>query len=605
MAENQGESYESSRLYRIRHSCAHLMAQAVCEMFPDAKVAIGPPTRDGFYYDFDLPRSLTPEDLEQIETRTKELASDELSFACREVSPDEARELFSSQPYKLELIDDILSRGTDEYGEELADEDARPRLTVYQQDSFEDLCRGPHVASTAEINADAVKILNVAGAYWRGDERRPMLQRIYGTAWETKEELDDYLHRLEEAKARDHRVLGTALDLYSTSEAVGPGLILWHPKGALVRYLAERFSQEAHLLNGYEWAYTPHIGREGLWHTSGHLDYYKDAMFNAIESEGEDYYLKPMNCPFHAQIYKSRPRSYRDLPLRLAEFGTVYRFERSGVLQGLTRVRGFTQDDAHTFCLPEQIFDEILLALRFSLYILRSFGLTDFNAFVSTRPEGKSIGSEEDWEKATDVLRRAVEAVDLPYEYDIGGGAFYGPKVDLKVNDTLGREWQLSTVQFDFNLPERFELEYTGADGEKHRPYMVHRALFGSAERFFAMLIEHFGGAFPLWLAPVQVVLIPITDKQLDYAQEVSSRLNAVGLRVEIDDRNERMGAKIRNAELQKVPYAMILGKREAANETVSLRSRSEGDLGAMSIDEFLERTAEERAAGTARALSA
>ena len=595
--------YEESEIFRIRHSSAHVMAQAVLRMFPDGKVSIGPPIANGFYYDFDLPRALTPEDLEAIEGSMKELLQHSHRFHLRVVEPQEARELFADQPYKLELIEDILQRGVDEYGNPLP-EGQEPELTTYKHDDFEDLCRGPHVEETGKIDPDTIKILNVAGAYWRGDETRPMLQRIYATAWQTPEELEQYLHKLEEAKKRDHRTLGKQLDLYSVSDSVGPGLILWHPKGAKVRFLAERFSQEAHLLNGYEWVYTPHIGRENLWQTSGHLEYYRDSMFKAIETDGEDFYLKPMNCPMHSQIYKSQLRSYRDLPLRYAEFGTVYRYERSGVLHGLTRVRGFTQDDAHTFCLPSQIDDEILLALRFSLYVLRSFGLGDFKAYIATRPEGKAIGSVEEWDKAIETLSRAVEKEGLPFEIDEGGGAFYGPKIDLKLTDALDRGWQLSTIQFDFNLPERFDLEYIGEDGQAHRPYMVHRALFGSAERFFGMLLEHYGGSFPLWLAPVQVMMIPITDKHVDYSLEVAELLKTDGsMRIEINDRNERMQAKVREFEMQKVPYALIVGKKEIAEQTVSVRCRDKGNLGSMSVAAFLELTQEERDKGAAERL--
>jgi len=594
--------YEQSDLYRIRHSSAHVMAQAVLEMFPEAKIAIGPPIADGFYYDFDLPRPLTPDDLEEIQQRMRAHLGEEHRFDRRTVSADEARELFADQPYKLELIDDILERGADEYGERLPDGE-KPELSTYTVDTFEDLCRGPHVESTATIDPEAVQITRLAGAYWRGDEKRPMLQRVYGTAWRTPEELQQYLERLEDAKQRDHRRLGKRLDLFSVSDAVGPGLILWHPRGARVRFLAERFSQEAHLLNGYQWVYTPHIGRANLWQTSGHLDFYREGMYSAIESEGEDYYLKPMNCPFHAEIYKNRPRSYRELPLRFAEFGSVYRYERSGTLQGLTRVRGFTQDDAHTFCLPEQIDHEIQLALKFSLYVLRTFGIDDFKAYVATRPEEKAIGEPEAWDRAVATLRRAVELEGLPFEIDEGGGAFYGPKIDLKVRDSLDREWQLSTVQFDFNLPERFELEYIGEDGQAHRPLMVHRALFGSMERFFAMLIEHFGGAFPLWLAPDQVMIIPITDQQVEHCRGLAARLEAAGMRVVVNERDDRMQAKVREFELDKIPYALIVGKREVAQDTVSVRSREQGNVGAMSVDDFLESTLEERQRGRAEAL--
>ncbi len=594
-------SYENSDLYKIRHSAAHVMAQAVVEKFPGAKVAIGPPIRNGFYYDFDLPRTLTPEDLEEIEGRMREIITGNHPFERKVVDPAEARALFADQPYKVELIDGILAGGVDEYGESIVSSDVT--LTTYRQDTFRDLCRGPHVAHTGQIDPGAIKLLNVAGAYWRGDASRPMLQRIYGTAWPTKAELDDYLYKMEEAKKRDHRVLGKSLELFDTVDEVGSGLVLWHPKGALIRFLAERFSQDAHVMNGYEWVYTPHIGRENLWQTSGHLDFYKDSMYAPMDIDGEKYYLKPMNCPFHIHIYKSRPRSYRELPIRYAEFGSVYRYELSGVLHGLTRVRGFTQDDAHIFCRPEEAESEVLRALKFSLYVLRSFGLDTFKAYISTRPEEKSIGEDADWELATKSLVNAVEEEGLDYEYDHGGGAFYGPKIDLKVNDSLGREWQLSTVQFDFNLPERFDLEYIGSDGQAHRTFMVHRALFGSMERFFGLLIEHHGGAFPLWLAPVQVSLIPITDKQLDYAHEVADTLRKAGLRAEVNDAKDRMQAKIRTAEMDKIPFVFIIGRREVENGTISVRSYRDGDQGATTVTNFLESIASDLTQGQPTAL--
>lgn len=597
-------SYEQSQLYKIRHSASHVMAQAVLEMFPDAKLAIGPPIADGFYYDFDLPRPLTTEDLDDIEARMKKIVKKSHKFTRRELSEAEARKLFADQPYKLELIDDIVQRGTDENGEPLP-EGQQPVLSAFKQGEFEDLCRGPHVDSTKDINPDAIKLLTTSGAYWRGDNDRPMLQRIYGTAWLTGEELAEYVYRREEAKHRDHRTLGKALDLFGTSDDVGPGLILWHPKGATIRFLAERFSQEAHLMNGYDWVNTPHIGRSRLWEISGHLDFFKEGMFPPMELDGEDYYVKPMNCPFHIQIYKSRPRSYRELPLRFAEYGTVYRNELSGVLQGLTRVRGFTQDDAHHFCMPSQAEGEISHALRFSLYVLKTFGFKDFTAYVSTRPEGKAIGSTEDWDRATETLKSVVQGEGVPFEIDEGGGAFYGPKIDLKLTDSLGREWQLSTVQFDFNLPDRFDMEFVGDDNKLHRPVMVHRALFGSAERFFAMLIEHFAGAFPLWLAPVQVVLVPIADRHVEYARSVEQRLRAAAMRTLVDDASERMNAKIRRAQMNKVPYVFVMGDKEMNAQTVSVRSREDGDVGVMSVEAFLELTSEPLKAGIAAPLPA
>ncbi len=577
--------------YRLRHSLAHVMAQAVLELFPAGKIAIGPPLEHGFYYDFDLPRTLTPEDLSEIELRMRRIIAGNHAFHYREVSAEEARALFADQPFKLELIEG-LAQGADEYGEARSDQ-AGVVISTYTHDSFEDLCRGPHLGHTGEIDPEGFKLMSIAGAYWRGNEKNPQLQRIYGTAWKSKAELEHYLWRLEEAKRRDHRRLGKELDLFSISDAVGPGLILWHPKGAMIRVIAEDFSRQAHLKAGYEWVFSPHIGRAYLWETSGHLDFYKESMYAPMDIEGEAYYAKPMNCPFHIQIYQSHMRSYRDLPRRYAEYGTVYRYELSGALHGLTRVRGFTQDDAHIFCRPDQVEEEIRRALDFSLYVLRSFGLSDFTAYLSTRPE-KFVGAVADWDRATEALERAVQAHDLPYQRDEGGGAFYGPKIDLKVHDALGREWQLSTIQFDFNLPERFGLEYMGEDNQPHRPYMVHRALMGSMERFFGVLIEHFAGAFPLWLAPVQAVLIPITDKQMAYAEAVRARLGEAGLRVEIDDSRDRMQGKIRRAQLQKVPYMLIIGGKEQEAGAVAVRMRSGEDLGPISVEAFVEHASQE-----------
>ena len=589
--------------YALRHSLAHVMAQAVLEMFPDGKIAIGPPIENGFYYDFELPRSLTPSDLKKIEKRMRHIISQKKPFVYHEVSADEARQIFKDQPYKLELIDGLIE-GQDEYGEDdssssdSSDSSNGTVISTYTHGSFEDLCRGPHVNDCSEIPKDGFKLLSVAGAYWRGSEKNQMLQRIYGTGWNSKEELDEHLWKLEEAEKRDHRKLGKELDLFSVSEEVGPGLILWHPKGAMIRVVMEDFVRREHLKNGYEWVFSPHVGRADLWHTSGHLGFYQENMYAPMDIEGEEFYIKPMNCPFHIQIYKHHLRSYRDLPQRYAEFGTVYRYERSGVLHGLTRVRGFTQDDAHIFCRPDQAVEEIGRALEFSLAILRAFGLRDFTAYLSTLPE-KYVGDPADWEKATDALRRAVEEHELPYKVDEGGGAFYGPKIDLKVKDALGREWQLSTIQFDFNLAERFDLEYIGEDGQPHRPYMVHRALMGSIERFFGVLIEHYGGAFPLWLAPVQALIIPITDRHVAYAQQVQQRLEAAGLRVDINQSKDRMQAKIRNAQLQKIPYMLIIGDKEQESDAVSVRLRTEEDLGSMSVADVLDRITQEIAART------
>ncbi len=580
--------------YKLRHSVAHIMAQAVLEKFPDGKIAIGPPVQDGFYYDFDLPQALTPDDLEDIEQRMRRIVAGKHPFVYRTVSADEARTLFKDQPYKLELIDG-LTQGQDEYGESGSGSTV---ISTYRHDTFEDLCRGPHVDNTEFIPTDGFKLLSIAGAYWRGDEHNPMLQRIYGTAWNTKEELDTYLWKLEEARKRDHRRLGKELDLFSTVEEVGPGLVLWHPKGAMIRVLAEDFMRQSHLENGYEWVFSPHLGRAHLWETSGHLDFYNENMYAPIDVDGDMYYAKPMNCPFHIHIYKSRMRSYRDLPQRYAEFGTVYRYERSGVLHGLARVRGFTQDDAHIFCRPDQVDEEISRALDFSLFVLRAFGMTDFKAYLSTRPE-HYVGETPDWDKATEALRRAVESQDLPHQLDEGGGAFYGPKIDLKVKDALEREWQLSTIQFDFNLAERFDLEYVGEDGQRHRPYMVHRALMGSMERFLGVLIEHYAGAFPLWLSPVQAMIIPITDRHVEYANNVQQRLKTNGMRVQIDQSKDRMQAKIRNAQLQKIPYMLIIGDKEQAADSVAVRMRSGEDLGAIPVDAFMERARSEVAERT------
>jgi threonyl-tRNA synthetase len=580
--------YEESHLYRLRHSAAHVMAQAVLEMFPEGQIAIGPPIEDGFYYDFDLPRALTSEDLEKIEARMCEIIAENQAFVREEVSAGDARALFKDQVYKLELIAGLEEGGYDEYGNPTGEPAV---ISVYRNGAFEDLCRGPHVAHTADINPDAIKLLNVAGAYWRGDESRPMLQRIYGTAWETAAQLEEYLARRQEAIERDHRTLGRELDLFSFSQDVGPGLALWHPKGGRIRAAIEDYWAQRHRDGGYERVYTPHIGKAHLWETSKHLKWYKDSMYAPIQIEDQEYYLKPMNCPFHIQIYKSSTRSYRDLPMRLAEFGTVYRYERSGVLHGLMRVRGFTQDDAHLFCRPDQMKDELYGVLDFSLSILRDFGFSEFDVELSVRDPDhldKYAGSSEDWEMAEEALIHAVEKGGMPYRRVEGEAVFYGPKIDIKVHDALGRPWQITTIQFDFWLPEAFELEYVGQDGQPHRPYMVHRALLGSMERFFGVLIEHYKGAFPVWLAPVQVVMIPVADRHVAYVDQVAAQLQAAGLRVEVDDSSERMGNKIRKAQGQKVPYMLIAGDREVEAGEVALRLRSGGDQGAMDVESFI-----------------
>ncbi len=547
---------DAEDLEKMRHSAAHVMAEAVLSIFPGAKLGIGPTIENGFYYDFDLPRSLTPEDLPEIEARMSQIVAADLPFVRQEVSKDEARRLFAGQPYKLELIDELPGE----------------TVTLYRHGDFTDLCRGPHVGSTGQIGP--FKLLSIAGAYWRGDEKNAMLQRIYGTAWHTRAELDEHLARLEQMEARDHRRLNRQLGLYVTPEEVGAGLIIYGPKFGRIRTIVEDFWRQEHYANGYELLYTPHIGRSKLWEISGHLGFYADNMYSPMDIDGQDYYLKPMNCPFHILFYKSKVRSYRDLPLRWAELGTVYRYERSGVLLGLMRVRGFTQDDAHIFCTPEQIESEIAEVLRFSLYMWDCFGFDDYRLYLATRPHD-AIGSQEQWQQASDALRKVLEDRQLPYEVDEGGGAFYGPKIDIKIKDALGREWQGTTIQFDFNLPERFDMVFTGADGREHRPYMVHRALLGSLERFFGLLIEHYAGAFPVWLAPVQVVIIPVADRHLEYAATVQAELARAGLRVTVDGRSERMNLKIRQAQLEKVPVMLIVGDREVESGTVSTRLRN------------------------------
>ncbi len=595
------KEYQQSQLYKIRHSTAHVMAQAVLEMFPNGKVAIGPPIEDGFYYDFDLPRALTTDDLKAIEKRMRNIIKKKHPFTRRELSAAEAKEIFADQPYKIELIEGLEAGGVDEYGEPLP-ADEQPVISIYQHDTFIDLCKGPHVENLGKINPKAIKLLNVAGAYWRGDENRQQLQRIYGTAWESPQELKEYLARLEEAKKRDHRKLGKELDLFSTdADNLGGGLILWHPKGGFIRHTAEEFCKQEHLANNYDLVYTPHIGKGKLWEISGHLDFYRENMYAPLDIDGQEYFLKPMNCPFHILIYKSQLRSYRDFPLRFAEWGTVYRYERSGVLHGLLRVRGFTQDDAHHFCREDQMPEEIDFVLKFCLHILRSFGFESFHAYLSTQPPEKSVGQAAQWRAAEKALEEALQRANIPYDIDEGGGAFYGPKIDLKISDAIGREWQLSTIQFDFNLPERFDMTYIGSDGKEHRPYMIHRALMGSMERFFGVLIEHFAGAFPVWLMPTQAMLIPIADRHIAYAKKVAAQLKSAGLRVEIDNSSDRMGNKIRKAQKQKIPYMLVVGDKEAEENTVAVRLRSGENLGAQSVDNFLamalEAVAEKRLA--------
>ncbi|MFP4115538.1 MAG: threonine--tRNA ligase [Spirochaetales bacterium] len=573
VAKKNDKAHErADHLHRVRHSTAHIMAEAVLRMFPDAKIAIGPAIENGFYYDFDLPRSLSSEDLETIEQNMRDIVSEDHPFVKEVVDRDRAAELFRDQPYKVEILNDLPE-----------DEE----VSVYTVDSFTDLCRGPHVESTREINPKSFKLLNVAGAYWRGDEKRPMLQRIYGTAWENPKELRQHLEWLKEVEKRDHRRVGKELDLFSIHEEAGPGMIYWHPKGGRIRQAVEDYWRDAHRRDGYELLYTPHLGKSWLWETSGHLDFYSESMYPPMEMDKANYYAKPMNCPFHIMIYKTDVRSYRDLPLRWAELGTVYRYEKSGVLHGLLRVRGFTQDDAHIFCTPNQVEDEILEVLRFSLRVWRDFGFHDLKAYLATRPE-KSVGDEASWQQASESLRRAIEAEGLDYEVDEGGGAFYGPKIDIKIKDALGREWQMSTIQFDFNLPERFGMTFVDSDGKEKRPYMVHRALLGSLERFFGVLIEHYGGAFPVWLAPVQMVTIPVAPAFNDYAAEVAKKLTAAGFRAEADLSDGRMGAKIRHHQSQKVPYMLILGEKEQEAGAVSVRPRKGDQMNGIAFGEFV-----------------
>ncbi len=585
----------------LRHSTAHLMAAAVQALFPEAKFAIGPAIEDGFYYDMELPRPLAPEDLPILEAKMRELAAQRHPYQRSEMSLADAlawaRE--NRQDFKVEILETIAqsreprAQSREEEVEGLTGEVEAGTATVsfYQTGSFVDLCRGPHVPDTSWLTA--FRLTHIAGAYWRGDERRPMLQRIYGTAFHTQEALEQHLFRLEEARRRDHRRLGRELDLFSVADEVGGGLILWHPKGGIIRKIIEDFWRDEHLANGYDLVYTPHVGRAKLWQKSGHLDFYQDLMYPRMEGEGNDYYVKPMNCPFHIMIYQSKVRSYRDLPLRFAELGTVYRFERAGVLHGLLRVRGFTQDDAHIFCTAEQMDEEITRAVRFSLFFLRTFGFKDYEVYVATRPE-KFVGEPGQWDVATEALKRAAERAGQTYELDPGGGAFYGPKIDIKVKDALGRPWQCTTVQFDFNLPERFGISFVGEDNRQHRPFMVHRALLGSMERFLGVLIEHYGGAFPAWLAPVQVRLLPVADRHHAYAASVVARLRADGLRGEVDTRNEKIGFKIREAEVQKIPYILVVGDKETAAGTVSVRLRGGQDRGVMPLADFVRSLATE-----------
>ena len=560
-------------LSTLRHSTAHVMAEAVLEMFPDAQIAIGPAIENGFYYDFDLPRPLTDADLETVTKNMRKIINSGKPFVRKEVTRDEAREIFKNQKYKLELLDAIPEGET---------------VTTYTQGGFTDLCRGPHVESTKDLCADGFKLLSIAGAYWRGDEKNKMLTRIYATAWSSKEDLRAYMDHLADIEKRDHRKLGKELDLFSLHEEAGPGLVYWHPRGARIRQTIEQFWREEHYKNGYEMVYTPHVGKSWLWETSGHLGFYKDSMYPPMKMDNTDYYVKPMNCPFHIMIYQNSKKSYRDLPCRWAELGTVYRYEKAGSLHGLMRVRGFTQDDAHLFVTPDQMDDEIMEVLRFSLHMLHSFGFNDIHAYISTKPE-KSVGEVEKWNAATEALKKAVEKEGLKYDIDEGGGAFYGPKIDLKIKDAIGREWQLSTVQFDFNLPERFGMTFVDKDGVEKRPYMIHRALLGSIERFFGVLMENYAGAFPPWLSPDQIAIIPVGDMAYDYSKSLADTLRKEGFRVAIDLSDDRMNAKIRKAQKQKTPYMLIIGEKEMAGNLVSIRYRNGKQVNFVPTADFIK----------------
>jgi threonyl-tRNA synthetase len=562
---------KAGRLERMRHSAAHVMAEAVQSLFPGAKFGIGPTIEDGFYYDFELSRPLTPDDLPLIEEKMREIIARDEPFTSEEVDKEEARRLFAGQDYKLELIDELPEE----------------KATIYRQGSFTDLCRGPHLASTGELKA--FKLTHIAGAYWRGDEKRPMLQRIYGAAFESEAELEDYLERQAEAMKRDHRKLGKELDLFSIHEEIGPGLICWHPKGAVIRRLIEDFWKDEHVKRGYELVYTPHIAKLDLWKTSGHWEFYRDYLYSPMEVEGQQYIIKPMNCLGHILIYKSQMRSYRHLPLRYAELGTVYRYERGGVLYGMARVRGFTQDDAHIFCRPDQIEPEVAGVVRLAQFMMTTFGFKEYELLLSTRPE-KYTGTVEMWDKATDSLRRVLEELELPYEIDPGEGVFYGPKIDIKLRDAVGHAWQGPTIQVDFNLPQRFNVCYIGDDGVEHQVIMIHRTVLGSMERFLACLIEHYGGAFPVWLSPVQAMIIPIADRHIDYAYQVEEELKKEGIRSQVDDRTERMNLKIREAQLEKVPYMLVVGDKEVASAGVSLRLRNGEDAGQKAVAEVKEK---------------
>ena len=588
MAEKIEERYEDSDLYRIRHSAAHVMAQAVVEIFPEAKFTIGPPIENGFYYDFDLPRPLTPEDLKAIEKRMRQVFAGKHHFEKKIVSADNAREIFADQPYKLELIQGLEDGGFDEYGNPLKE---KPEISIYSHDTFVDLCRGPHVENTGKINPSAVKLMSVAGAYWRGDEKKPMLQRVYGTAWRTAKELEEYLWKLEEAKKRDHRKLGKELGLFYFSDDVGPGLPLFSPKGELLRYLMETYIRDLQTRYGYSHVWTGHLVKEDLYKRSGHYDNYVESMFPPMVDENVTFRLKPMNCPSHMTLYKEMGlHSYRELPMRFSEFATLYRYEKTGELTGLTRVRALTQDDCHIFCTEDQIQEEFSLALKLIQEVLERYRFTDYKVRLSLRGEGgKYVQDDEKWIKAENALRASLEANQVEFFEASGEAAFYGPKADFIARDVIGREWQLSTIQVDFIQPARLGLNYIGEDGAEHVPVVLHRAVTGTTERFMAVIIEHFAGAFPVWLAPQQAIIIPIADRHLVYAKKVEEELKAAGIRVEVDERTERMNSKIRDAQKQKIPYMLVIGDQEEEDGKVALRLRSGENPGPMAVEEFLK----------------
>ena len=589
MPESKQEKYQDTLLYRIRHSTAHVMAEAVLEKFPTAKIAIGPAIEEGFYYDFDLPRPLTPDDLDGIEQSMRRIIKGKYHFERKVISADEARKVFQDQPFKQELIDGLENGGFDEHGNPLTE---KPEISLYTHDTFTDLCRGPHVENTGQINPEAIKLMSIAGAYWRGDEKRPMLQRIYGTAFESPDDLKDYLWKQEEAKKRDHRKLGKELGLFHFSDDVGPGLPLFTPKGEMMRYLMEKYVRDVQTRYGYQHVWTGHVVKEDLYKRSGHYDNYKDVMFPPMVDENIAFRLKPMNCPSHMTLFKEMGRhSYRELPLRFAEFATLYRYEKTGELTGLTRVRSLTQDDCHTFCTPDQIGTEFLLALNLIREILNRYKFTDYRIRLSLRGKtGKFVKDDEKWEKAEMALRKAMDDAGVEYFEAEGEAAFYGPKADFIARDVLGRDWQLSTIQVDFIQPARLGCTYIAEDGQEHTPVVIHRAVTGSTERFLGVVIEHFAGAFPVWLAPIQAVLIPIADRHLTYANEVADKLKALGFRPMVDDRSERMNAKIRDAQNQKVPYMLVVGDKEMENDQVALRLRNGDNPGPISLMDFISR---------------